>query len=526
MAQKLLMTDGQKSITLDQYPASAWTYHSGTPDQGEDVTLDRLYRRVPWLRRGVDSRAACVASMPFEVRKGDEVVDSSRDWQNVAGFLPNPWLLLEQIEKARTLENCAYLFAERNTYGITKGLRYLAPQTVMPEYIEGAGLKGFKRRINGKEKLFPAIKLDGSGEPIRDREGNTVIEPVPCPIVYFWGSDPYVEIGPGRENSPAYAALMAAGVLYHKDKFISDYFRRGAIKVTILATDSNDQAEAQRLKTWWNEVVGGVKNAWTAFVVKAKSVVPTIIGGGLDELKENGLTPQAREDIATALGVPQTRLFSNAANYATKSGDDIQYYQETIIPECKAIQAVLNEQVFGPLGYTFAFLPDTLDIFQEDEKDRADSAAALAAVMGDPIFEIVAEVLGYEIKEETMAKLRLLWAEKRQRAEVMQQQTQPQPVTESQPDEQPEDENEDERAIQTEKSKWRRKALKRGGYVDFQSDVIPPAMHAAICAGLREAKTTEEIERAFVVSAAEPLDYARLTEELHRANELLEKALQ
>ena len=44
---------------------------------------------------------------------------------------------------------------------------------------------------------------------------------------------------------------------------------------------------------------------------------PVRVGEGVGELSDSDLVKEKREDIATALGIPQTILFSQAANYAT-----------------------------------------------------------------------------------------------------------------------------------------------------------------------------------------------------------------
>ena len=61
--------------------------------------------RVAIVYRGMNIRANAVSSIPFDlinIKTGD-VVDSSDDWQNECGFIPNPEALLWACEAAFVL---------------------------------------------------------------------------------------------------------------------------------------------------------------------------------------------------------------------------------------------------------------------------------------------------------------------------------------------------------------------------------------------------------------------------------------
>ena len=53
------------------------------------------------------------------------------------------------------------------------------------------------------------------------------------------------------------------------------------------------------------------------------------------------------------------------------SQDEKHFYDKTIRPECNFIAGELNRQLFAPMGLRFEFLLDGLDVFQEDEAQRA-----------------------------------------------------------------------------------------------------------------------------------------------------------
>src|SRR5581483_2715622 len=342
-----LFFDGLKSIPLNELPEEAWKIVSGGSGQGE---LRDVYRQVPWLFRGVELRAQGVASLPFGVFNGNTEIDSSKDWQNKVGFLPDPKRLFYQLEASLTLVNRAYAFREYNLLK-TLNLRYLVPTTIREEINEESGTIQFIRSLGGRTKTLTTDD-----------------------IIYFWKPSAFTELG-YSDDSPAQAALNAANVVLNLDKFVSLFFKRGAIKATLLTVEgSPKEPEKDKLKAWWNRMFSGVKEAWQTEVVNS-SVKPVIVGEGVKELENETLTNAKRQDIATALGIPQTKLFSDSASGLGGGGvveqDDIRFLNDTIIPEATFIADTLNEQHFRPSGLSLRFKPETLDAFQADEADRA-----------------------------------------------------------------------------------------------------------------------------------------------------------
>jgi len=81
-------TDGKtlKGIDLPQYPDSAWNWITCAPDDTKD---EELYARVAAVYRVANLSAEAIANVPFAIYKGDQEFDTSDDWQNKVGFLPN-----------------------------------------------------------------------------------------------------------------------------------------------------------------------------------------------------------------------------------------------------------------------------------------------------------------------------------------------------------------------------------------------------------------------------------------------------
>ena len=329
------------------------------------------FRKVAWLYRGVMLRAQAVAGLPFTIYRDGEELDHSASYANEVGFFPDPARLLALVEAALTLHGYAYLFVRRNRVR-PLGLRYVDPSTVEPVIDARAGLTGFKRDLNGQKDVYEVGDL-----------------------VYFWGVDPLVEIGHPRV-SPASAALAAANVLMHVDGFASAFFKRGAIKATVFSAPAGiPEAERLRFRDWLRRFFGGgIETAHAIEVLNADKTEATIIGEGIHELADTALTTEKREDIATALGVPHSLLFSNAANYATARQDDMHFMQKTVLPEARLIEQTLNTQLFERVGCRFAFRPEELSSFQEEEARRAEALGHLAEWM--PV-EVAMRVLGFDL---------------------------------------------------------------------------------------------------------------------------------
>lgn len=372
MKPKVELFTGNKAVRLQDLPEEAWRIVVGEGADGAGSAA-KLYGVVSWLYRCVDIRAGSVANMPWEIKRGEDVFMTSDDdapekfeWLNE---LPG---LLYRTEAAVALTGRAYWFRERNLLR-TLAVRWLRPDSVTPD-IDRDGLRGFRRRIDGRDV---ALDVDD--------------------LVYFWLPDPFVELGPAL-HYPGKAAMSAAGVLASMDSFVGGYFDRGMIKATLLKyTTPMSTKEAKRVREWWRRVAQGMKNAFSTQVIRGDFDAVTI-GEGLHDLQNTELTAEQREAVCTAMGVPQSKVTANAANFATKQGDDLSFIQDTIAPECRWLAAAINRQLLGAMGLRLVFTPDTLPIMQEDETQRAGSLKMLVeAGMG---LEMALAVLGYDLPDD------------------------------------------------------------------------------------------------------------------------------
>jgi HK97 family phage portal protein len=487
MSYDYKLFDGAKAIPFSQLPPEAWRAIVGHDAGIEDMR--ELRRSVPWLFRGINLRSGAISSLPFAIMDGDNEYDTSDDYQNRLGWLPNPGAILGLTEASLTLTGRAYQFVERNRMRYLT-LRYLTPNSVHPKIDRLEGLTGFKRQVGGESR-------------------DLAIEDV----VHFWLPDEFVELGP-PETSPGMAASAAAGVLMNMDEFEALFFKRGAIRATILAVPRGTKKdERDRLKSWWKRVVSGVQNSFATEVVAADEVKPTVVGEGVKELANVELTKEKREDISTALGIPQSLLFSSAANYATARQDDLHFMGKTVRNEARFIQDVWNEQLFAPLGLRWEFRFESMEIFQEEEVER--SAAYVNLVRGKTPPVLAMQILGYDLPAN------MTWEEFE--AKIIEWETQmsafrPAPTFGLvEDDRNPERANRGETPQRSVLEAWERHAIKQlkagkaikgtPGAAPFNhEDKIDRALAASLGASLAAAKTAEDVRRIFH-NAAEWEDY-------------------
>ena len=365
-----------KNLPLDFEPQ--WQILSGSATREQPVS--RYYATVGLLYRCVEIRASNIAKIPWEISRGASVVWDSdegqapdsltwfEDWPDFLSLSEAAWCLGSN----RGME--AFWFKLRQGRVIT-GLQWMAANSVAPQWGEQwnarGGLTSFKRQLGATTRDLPTDD-----------------------VVYLWRRNPTSETDP--RPSSAQAALRSAGVLYNIDEFVAAFWKRGAIKATILAlggTPSKD--ERDRIESWFEKVISGVRNAWSTKVVNADKVTAVQIGEGLESLSDSTLTQERRDDIATTMGVPHSLLFANAANYATAEVDKQNFYEATLIPDAEAIAKQVNKQLLEPLGFRVEFKPDRMSIFQADETARAQSLLNL--VNAGVRLPIAAEMLGYDL---------------------------------------------------------------------------------------------------------------------------------
>lgn len=433
------MADSVKTITsvpgwVDMLTAD------GVPD-----SLASLYKIVPVLYRVVQLRCDALSSAPVAIIRGKE---DEVEWP-----YPTPLAsLLWKWEASLLLSGAAFGEIITNKSGFRKDLRYRNPFDMSVKYEKG--VIDFKQNSSGA--TWQNNLTDGKFE-----------------MVYFAEFDPSQDVLPGVGAGKA--SNVDVKLLYALSKFPEMYFEGGAMPVTLLGIDSADKGEIDRIQTWFRRSVTTIRNAFRVLGVRAGSITPTTLTPPMKDLAFPELSAIAKDNVALAFGIRKTMLDSEAANYATAREDRLAFYEDTIKPRARLFEDALNEQLLARDGLRLEFKFNELDIFQEDENDRADLLNKLT-MAGLPI-EVALDLAGYDLTEEQAAMLNSHQDQLDERRDSGVE---------------PQDE---------ELRKWQKfaeKRVKEGKPIrEFETSVIEPSLHGAISGALESAKTVDEVRHVF-----------------------------
>ena len=438
--REVKLTDSVKAITSVPGWVDLLT-SDGVPD-----SVATLYKYVPLLFRAVQLRCDAISSVPVAIMKGKE---NEVDW-------PYPTKLgnlLWQWEASNLLAGAAYGEIVTNKSGFRKDIKYRNPFDMDVKY--DRGVYQFKQNSSG------AVWYN---EP----------EAGQYQMLYIKEFDPTQDTGPGIGAGKA--SNIDAKLLYAISKFPEMYFEGGAMPVTLLGIDSNDRNEIERIQNWFRRSATAIKNAFRVLGVRTGSITPVTLTPPLKDLSFPEISAMAKDNIAMAFGIKQTLLDSEAANYATAQEDRLAFYEDTIKPRARLFEDALNEQLLARDGLRLEFRFGEMDIFQEDENDRAELLNKLTAA-GLPI-EVSLQLAGYKLTEEQLSMLE-------EHQEPLDDRIDETPV--------------DERT--TELRKWQKfaeKRVKEGKELrEFETSIIEPSLQGAINGALEGAKTAEEVKHIF-----------------------------
>lgn len=380
--------------------------------QGNGASLKRL---VPDLAHAVDMTATAISSLPFELvpikesdekdeqgkRKPVEAFEKSSDWQNKLGGMPNPQRLIYLIASS-LCGGKAYVVPTRTSRAIFD-LQFCAPHTVTPQ-IRRDGLQYFDRATDqGKTDQYK-----------------------PDQLLYFWLPDSDVEIGPALNHPLGNAALDSQLILAMKST-LRQYGERGFVPITLLGAKGMPSGdERTKAEGFFDRLLRGGFDV-LAKIVNADALTLIPVGAGMEQLKQSYLEIRrdAKESIADSFGIPPSMFMSDKA-YASEM--DVlmrQWYSDSrFVSIYQTIQEVFTDQLFKRYGYKWRFTPDSLDIFQEDENQKAASLGTIVtAISTDPaIAKWGMSVLGYELNQKQEADLDALITTKEEEKKQEQEQ--------------------------------------------------------------------------------------------------------
>ena len=357
MTRETYIYDGSVK-TLSLRDSAGWRTVATTPESAQMDTA-RAYATVPMVFRCASIRCAAVRDLPFVLmRRRTDITDSDEGQRLALNLRRQLW----NVEAALCFYGACYLLPVENKFGRNPALQWFVPSSIVPQYDPAAptGVAWFDRYTSvGSHRYQPDV------------------------LIHIWLPSLVAEVGPGV--APARAALGAAGVLAGLDAFATQFFERGAVKATLLTVEGNPpKAEMDKLEAWWKRLVAGVRNAWQTVAIRA-GVKPVVIGDGLKELESDKLIAQKREDIGAAFGVPLSLIQSNASTFATAQADRLNFYDLTVVPQCRFLEDELNAQYYDRLGLRLRFAPERLELYQGQELQKAE---ALFTLTGKPLLTV------------------------------------------------------------------------------------------------------------------------------------------
>ena len=411
-------------------------------DADKVTTTNNAFAMVPLIFRAVRYRCNALSSVPMQVVRGENEVD----WP----FPVNLENLIWKTEASMLLEGAAYWLKETNKVRPTD-LMFLNPTTIEVEYDDIQGWT-FKQQTN-----------IGTAGPWSDEE-----------IVYFREYDPAQDTHPGVAATKV--ALVDSRLLHYTSRFASYFFEGGAQPITILGLENNvSDTERERVETMIGKTMRGIKNAFRVIGLRTE-INPHTLTPPISDLAMPELNDQARQNIADAFDIP-IPLLENPANRSVTEELRLSFWQDTMLPRGKMISGVINDQLLKPIGFELKMNFNEMDIFQEDEAERAGSLRDLV----DSKFplDLAAEVLGYDLDDEQWERLRA----------SMEKEPEPEPGSDN------------GNMMRKELRRWERsviKQLKQGKAIaEVESDIIPASMLGAISGSLDGVSDVREVGPIF-----------------------------
>lgn len=412
----------------------------------------QAYAAVPLVFRVLRLRCDSLASVPVRVTRLRGTSDVGWPFPSDLGGL------IWKTEAALLMTGAAYWLILHNRT-VTLDVQWLNPLT-MSRGKNAAGIEVWVQTVGAKRQEYT------------DDE-----------IVYFQEFDLRSDAGPGV--GALEVALGDNKLMHYMTRFAAHFFEGGAQPVTLLAIEGNPaQSEIERVEGRLRRAMQGLARAFRVIGLRA-SIKPQVLTPPLNTLAIPDLDKRTVQNIAWALGIPLSMLL-DAANYATASRHDHQFWQTTIRPRGVLYEGVINNFLKAS-GYRLEMAFDELDVFQVDEAERSQSLLHLVAA-GMPL-DVALDVLGYDLTAE-------------QRARVIAEINRPEPVIAPEPGNEPLNAGKAAGDLR----RWERKSLKRlregrESLCGFESANIPASLAGALEGALEALGRDPRLIRAIFADA-------------------------
>jgi HK97 family phage portal protein len=163
----------------------------------------------------------------------------------------------------------------------------------------------------------------------------------PDQVIYAHTWSPTSDIGPGI--APLKIAETSAATALAAEQFTRAFFEQGALPPLVITPEEGalTDADAEALRTTWQRLTSGVRNAWRALVLRRSMQIKPLDIPALDKLAMSQVDEMALRRISAAFGVPVTML-TDAANYATAAEHRISFWRDTVLPDAELIAEALG----------------------------------------------------------------------------------------------------------------------------------------------------------------------------------------
>ena len=368
-----------------------------------------------------------------------------------------PWKVTRNGEKLdkHPLIDLLTNFGPENNYGnAIKG-------TEIDLCMSGAGF--WLRDVDVLKKLAPySMKVIQTGGGITKfeqwKDGKKINTFKRNEIVYFREYNPDEDLGVGVAPIDVVKEDMDAE--YQATLFISSHFANDAVPGLLLTTEQTvPELEMNRVLGWFNSKFGGVRNKGKIGMVD-KGLKAQIVAANMQENAIVLIRDQARNDICVGFRVPKMLVGSLHDSTYTNAPETRKFFiEDLIIPRANALYAdTINQDLVPYIDNTvkFEYAPEELQILQEDNSTK---------------WERLQGGIESGVISPEFARAEMGW---------------------------PEQAKPDEKALkQYEKKALNAVKRSEDPNVEFVTDEISVDRLITIRARLNEAKTSEDVKRAF-----------------------------
>lgn len=179
---------------------------------------------------------------------------------------------------------------------------------------------------------------------------------------------------------PLSAARDASDSLMGADRYNKMFFENSAEPSGILSSEAPmSDALFDRISTGWKKMHQGVRKAHKIAILEGGLKWQSVTQSHKD-MQFPDLKRMSREDILTVYGIPPVMVgVFDEANYNNAQEQRRIFWIDTMIPELKKLESVINERLVKPYDPTVVALFDLADVeaLQKDEKLRAEADKVL-----------------------------------------------------------------------------------------------------------------------------------------------------